>query len=160
IAVVAFIVLAGTFLFDWVQVEPASLEHKTHISIASIAERSPASRRQIRPSDIVTKIGGIPVPTDSLESVQQLYSSVLNQVLQEGGNGVLIEVYRGQERSEINLPLPQYSNAFELDMPVDGNTEDIGLTLAVVEAQSLHNDEGASLSLMQVWLGGSDDIAT
>lgn len=162
IALLALAILVGSFFIKWVSVPPASLEHTAHVTIVSIQSGSPASRRQILPGDIVTRIGDTRLTGVSLQEALEAYSAALmNATLINENNGVPMEVYRGREQSVVSLPLPRTIRAFAVMMPLVGHPEDIGLTLGHVEAdETLHNPDGAPISAMALWLGGNEAVPT
>lgn len=160
---VALAALAYSFFGTYIEVPPVSIEHQRHVVATDVTE-SATRRAGIRAGTILLAVDEQPVLDASVEELNAAFVQAQEDAFaadpEEATVDIPFTIYVAGEEQETSYQLRRGS--IEND---DGSLnllqwQDLGIELETIPSQDLPNPEGVSASMMDVALGGTDDIPT
>lgn len=159
-AVFSIAIIIASFTATWVKIPEAAPNLQAHTIATQLDPRGIAISNRLQNNDIILKINDTEVEAaEDGAAFQALYAREVERSLADGKSTITLEVLRFGRVSQAELPIQQYQRTFELDFTTRTST-DLGFSTSYVPAQDFPHLEGASITLMELWQGGNDNIPT
>lgn len=163
IMLVAGAVLAYSFFGTYISVPPVSIEHERHMVATDVTE-SATRRAGIRVGTILLEVNGVAVLDATEAELDEAFRQAQNEAFTRDPQATTVEipflVYTGDDNEEVFYQIRRAAIENDAGDLALLSWADLGLVLAEVPSQNLPNPDGHSVSMMDIALGGTDDVPT
>ena len=161
---VALLLLLHSFFGTFIETPATTIEHELHLVAADVTE-APTRRAGIRANTILLEMDGLQIYGATDDELNDHFINAQRAAYEAAGPdddfyGVPFTIYVAGDTETIT-----YDQRFDRERLPASEVEfatwaSLGIETAAVAARDIPNPDKTSISMMDVWLGGTDDVPT